>query len=164
MRRTHWLLIALLGLSALASATARDGAWVVAPVDESTSFASTFDADGQILAMFCGLDTGRCVWILGTRVPCHEGQSFVGSVESGGRARELSFHCGGRVANGLHQLKLADFTTMNAAVAAGGRIELRCALLKDPAAFDLAGAMPALQELRATMRQKPGQAAPDTGA
>lgn len=150
--RTALSCLLALGLAGTAGAT--DSAWVVAAADDTTWFASTFDTINQSLVLYCRADSGECGWMHGSRSACTPGETYSGTVISDGKSRPISLHCAGSIKSGLHRLLLSGFSTMNDAVAAGDRIELRWPRQQHPAVFLLQGSHEAIQSLESIIGER----------
>jgi len=143
-------------LIASGAVSAEGGSWLLGSVDDGTPFASTFNADGEVLGLYCDVDSANCVWILGSNTPCEPQSAFAArATTSKADAQALTMHCGGKLANGLYRYVLSEFGTINDIVMESTRLHLVFPPRPEGVDFDLTGGKEAIDGIRSRLNMDP---------
>lgn len=127
------------------------GDWTWSVDDSETYYAGTENSAGQMLAQFCHLDTGNCVYAVGFDTTCDEGDSYPALVNTDNGASSIEFLCGGELKDGSHLMLIQDFDQIDGIVRKAKRIGFALPMQGDEfkaVRFSLKGSVAAIDAMR----------------
>ena len=145
------LLITLLASDSLFAEIQRYGSWLTNTDSNDFVYAATLNENEHLFGQYCFPAEGACVWLLGFRTGCQQGDSYPALANSDSGAAHIEIICGGRLENGLYRYALADFDTIDDLVKKGGRLGFAVPFKEDQfrlIRFDLTGARAAIDAIR----------------
>lgn len=147
-------LVLLFGMEIPAAQGQTFGNWITSTTGKNLVYALTQNDSGHVLGQWCDLETGSCLWLLGIRTRCDEGQKYPVLVNSSSGASSLQLYCAGPLANvpGVYRYVFTDFDSIADHIAKSTKIGVAIPLEGDQfrvVRFDLNGAASALRVMRA---------------
>jgi len=154
---TGWFLLSLFTVLVIAwhsLATAEGfGSWHASVTDDGEShFAATVNESDNLLGQYCFLKSGNCLWMLGMRTSCKEGDKYAVLANSDTGAAHITVYCNAQLANGLYRYVFSEFDAIDNIVKAGLRVGFAVPLETDNfriVRFDLGGASRTIALMRA---------------
>jgi hypothetical protein len=146
-------LIVMLAADIAAAQRQKFGSWETSTAGQSFVYALTQNDSGHVLGQWCDLTASSCLWLLGIRTSCNEGETYPILVNSNAGSASLRLHCAGPLANvpGVYRYVFADFDSIDGLVAKSAKIGVALPLEGDQfrvIRFDLNGAPAAVSLMR----------------
>lgn len=99
------------------------GKWQAGLADTGDAYlAGTASDNGSLLAQYCDISIGRCIWLLGMQTICEEGDRYPLLVNSDVGANHLFVYCDSKLDNGLYRYVFSDFDSIDGIVIKGSRV------------------------------------------
>lgn len=127
------------------------GDWAWSVDDAEFVYAGTENDTGQILAQFCYLTDGNCIYVVGFDTNCEEGHSYPAMVNTDKGAAAVQFRCGGKFNEDGNLMVAEDFEQFDKFIRSSARIGFALPMEGDKfkaIRFRLKGAVPALDAMR----------------
>jgi hypothetical protein len=141
------------------------GDWFAEAHGPTSVYAASANEAGNVFGQFCYLSEGSCVWLIGVKTRCQQGDRYPVLANSNVGAMHLEVLCDGRLDSGLYRFAFTNFDQVEKLVTHSDRVSF--AIPVEDAQFgivrfSLQGAAAALSELRqaAQRRITPGARGP----
>lgn len=141
------------------------GDWFAEASGPTSVYAASANEAGSVFGQFCYLSEGSCVWLIGVKTRCQQGDRYPVLANSNVGAMHLEVVCDGRLDSGLYRFAFTNFDQVEKLVTHSDRVSF--ALPVEDAQFgivrfSLQGAAAALSELREAAQQRitPGARGP----
>jgi hypothetical protein len=135
------------------------GAWTAGLAeDRQSSYAGTINDSGNLLAQYCFLSSGNCVYLLAMSTACKDGSRYPVLVNSDAGSFSTEIVCGGPL-NGRFRYLFSNFELINSAVRDAARIGFAVPLSGDNfrvTRFDLNGSRQALSRSLELLSRRQG--------
>ncbi|QPK63285.1 hypothetical protein IVG45_21180 [Methylomonas sp. LL1] len=144
------------------------GSWFV-DVSKSGGFlyAATVNDSGNFFGQYCYPGSGSCMWFLGMKVSCKEGEQYPVLVNSDVGSNQLQLLCTGKLDNSLYRYAFTDFDAVDEVVKKGLRVGFAAPLQSDQFTvirFNLDGSNRAVAGMREVASQvMPSNTVPASG-
>lgn len=153
MRQLLFLFVVAL---ASASHAKSAGTWTTGITDSGELFyAATVNDSGNLLGEYCSPNTGDCIWLLGMRTACKEGDQYPVLANSDAGASHILVYCSAKLDNGLYRYVFTEFDAINNIITNGSRLGFAVPLKEDQfrvIRFHLKGSNRALTQMQEAVR------------
>ena len=118
--------------TAIAQERATFGDWITGTTTAGNAlFAGTTNDSGNVLGLYCYPGEGSCVYLLGMRTRCTQGNKYPVLVNSDQGSLHLEIMCNGRQQNKLYEYVFTNFKTIDDIVMKAYRVGFAMPLEND---------------------------------
>ena len=119
-------------------------------------YAATVNESSNLIGEYCSSTTGDCMWVLGMKSACKEGDSYPVLANSDIGTSNLEIHCSVKLDNGYYRYVFTDFDAINniitKAIDVGFAVPLQAGQFR-VLRFDLTGSNRALTSMLSTVNR-----------
>ena len=133
------------------------GDWFAGTNGQTTLYAASVNEGGNVFGQFCFLGQDACVWLIGVKAPCQQGDRYPVLANSNVGAMHLEVLCDGQLNSGLYRFAFTNFDQVEKLVKHSARVVFAIPVEENQfgiVRFSLQGAEAALSVLRAAAAEK----------
>lgn len=133
------------------------GDWFAGTNGQTTVYAASANETGNVFGQFCFLSEGSCVWLIGVKTRCQQGDRYPVLANSNVGAMHLEVLCDGQLDSGLYRFAFTNFDEVEKLVKHSARVGFAMPVEETQFGivhFSLQGAPAALAELRAVSQKR----------
>src|SRR5262245_32675618 len=160
-RMVRLAVVSLIAVALLVGATdvgaERFGEWFSGTNGETALYAASANDSGSVFGQFCYFSEGSCVWLIGVKTRCKQGDRYPVLANTNLGAMQLEVLCDGRLESGLYRFAFTNFDQVERLVSYSERVtfampveEAQFGIVR----FSLQGATAALSELREAAQRR----------
>jgi hypothetical protein len=160
-RMVRWVVLSITALALLVGAPDVDaekfGDWFAGTNGGTALYAASANDTGNIFGQFCFLSEGSCVWLIGVKTRCQEGDRYPVLANTNVGAMQLEVLCDGRLDSGLYRFAFTNFEQVEKLVTRSERVSFAMPVEEAQfgiVRFSLQGATAALSELREAAQRR----------
>jgi hypothetical protein len=155
------VLTLLVGLALLVGAAdvgaEQFGDWFAGTNGATALYAASANETGNVFGQFCYLGEGSCVWLIGVKTRCQQGDRYPVLANTNRGAMQLEVLCDGRLDSGLYRFAFTNFEQVEKLVTYSERVSFAMPVEEAQfgiVRFSLQGATAALSELREAAQRR----------